>query len=97
MSNDVVIDVRPGITGIAQVYGRNNITIHEKIAYDLRYVNNVGPHEDLKVIFLTFVAVISKEGQEIGKGGIHKELDILKDQFIDQKNSNIKQAEQVVA
>jgi len=72
--------VRPGITGIAQVYGRNNITIHQKIKYDLRYVDHVGFREDLKVVFLTLVAVISREGQEMGKGGIHEELYTLKNQ-----------------
>lgn len=71
--------VRPGITGIAQVYGRNNLTIHEKIAYDLRYVTHVGIYEDLKVIFLTFMAIVSKEGQEMGKSAIHKELDTLRE------------------
>lgn len=76
-------EVRPGITGIAQVYGRNHLTIHEKIAYDLRYVKHVGVLEDLKVIFLTFMAVVSKEGQEMGKGGIHKELSILRNQLND--------------
>lgn len=74
-------DVRPGITGLAQVYGRNNLTIHQKIGYDLRYVEHIGLREDLKVIFLTFVAVLSKEGEAMGKGGIHEELDILKKQF----------------
>lgn len=80
-------DVRPGITGLAQVYGRNNLTIHQKIGYDLRYVEHVGLREDLKVIFLTFVAVLSKEGEAMGKGGIHEELDILKKQFKKHENA----------
>jgi lipopolysaccharide/colanic/teichoic acid biosynthesis glycosyltransferase len=70
--------VRPGITGIAQVYGRNNLTIHQKINYDLRYVDHIGLREDLKVVFLTFVAVLSKEGEAMGKGGIHSELEHLR-------------------
>lgn len=74
-------NVRPGITGIAQVYGRNNLTIYEKINYDLRYVSHIGITEDLKVILLTFLAVVSKEGQEMGKGGIYQELDILRNQL----------------
>ncbi|MDQ5886417.1 MAG: hypothetical protein QG623_415 [Patescibacteria group bacterium] len=74
-------DVRPGITGIAQVYGRNNLSIHDKIKYDLRYVSHIGLREDLKVIFLTIQAVVSRDGQEMGKGGIHKELDILRSQL----------------
>lgn len=93
-------DVRPGITGLAQVYGRNNLTIHQKIGYDLRYVEHIGLLEDLKVIFLTFAAVLSKEGEAIGKGGIHEELDILKRQFEkhenpreDQRKGNGKEAQ----
>lgn len=39
-------DVRPGITGLAQVYGRNNLTIHQKIGYDLRYVEHIGLLEE---------------------------------------------------
>lgn len=74
-------DVRPGITGIAQVYGRNNLSISQKIAYDLRYVDNIGLGEDCKVVFLTMVAVSSREGQEMGKGGIHEELDFLRSQY----------------
>lgn len=80
--------VRPGITGIAQVYGRNNLTIHQKIDYDLRYVDNVGLREDLKVIFLTFVAVFSREGEVMGKGGIHEELDVLRKQFEDHNSAD---------
>lgn len=79
--------VRPGITGIAQVYGRNNLTIHQKINYDLRYVDHIGLREDLKVVFLTLVAVLSKEGEAMGKGGIHEELDVLRRQFEEQKES----------
>lgn len=74
-------DVRPCITGIAQVYGRNNLTIHQKINYDLRYVDHIGLREDLKVVFLTIAAVVSKEGQEMGKGSIHRELVELRSQL----------------
>ncbi len=76
-------NVRPGITGIAQVYGRNNLTIHQKISYDLRYVTHLNLREDMKVIYLTVLAVVSKEGQEIGKSGIHQELLELKQQITD--------------
>ncbi len=80
-------DVRPGITGLAQVYGRNNLTIHQKIGYDLRYAEHIGLLEDLKVVFLTFAAVLSKEGEAMGKGAIHEELDILKKQFKKHENA----------
>ena len=73
-------NVRPGITGLAQAYGRNNLTIHEKIAYDLEYVDNISLHEDIKVIFVTIKTLFDHEAHELGKGGIHDELDILRTQ-----------------
>lgn len=72
--------VRPGITGLAQAYGRNNLTIHEKINYDLRYATHISLREDLKVIFVTVKTLFDHEAHELGKGGIHEELDILKQQ-----------------
>ena len=47
-------DVRPGITGLAQVKGRNNISIFDKISYDLKYIGHVMQY--LGVSELTFVA-----------------------------------------
>ena len=52
-------DVRPGLTGLAQAKGRNNISIFEKINYDLEYIKNYGLIEDIKVIFLTIKTVFS--------------------------------------
>ncbi len=73
-------DVRPGITGLAQAYGRNNLSIHEKIAYDLEYVDNISFREDLKVIFVTIKTIFDHEAAHMGKSGIHDELDILRRQ-----------------
>ena len=73
-------DVRPGITGLAQAYGRNNLSIHEKIGYDLEYVNAISLREDIKVIFVTLKTLFDHEAHELGKGGIHEELDVLKGQ-----------------
>ena len=69
--------VLPGITGLAQARGRNDLTIHEKIAFDLGYARRISAREDLKIIFLTAVTVLKKSGQEISKLGIHQELDVL--------------------
>lgn len=74
-------NVRPGITGLAQAYGRNNLTIHEKIAYDLEYVDNISLREDIKVIFVTVKTLFDHEAHELGKAGIHDELDILRSQM----------------
>lgn len=54
--------VKPGITGYAQVNGRNSITWEEKFEYDLEYVNNANFLLDLRIIAATFKTVFSKEG-----------------------------------
>ncbi len=46
-------DVRPGLSGLAQVNGRNAITWEEKFKYDLEYVNNISFLLDIKIIFRT--------------------------------------------
>ena len=71
-------DVLPGITGLAQVKGRNNLTIIEKINYDLEYVRNFSFKQDVKVFFLTIKAIFVKDGVNAGKETIKDELDILK-------------------
>ena len=54
-------EVRPGITGWAQVNGRNSISWTEKFKLDVWYVNNVSLILDLKIIFLTVKKVICRE------------------------------------
>lgn len=61
--------VKPGITGWAQVNGRNNISWTKKFEYDVWYVENISFGLDLKIIFLTILKVIkskdiAKEGYE---------------------------------
>jgi lipopolysaccharide/colanic/teichoic acid biosynthesis glycosyltransferase len=55
-------DVRPGITGWAQVKGRNQLSWKEKLELDIWYVDNRSFWLDLKTIFLTVVAVLKREG-----------------------------------
>lgn len=55
-------EVKPGITGWAQVNGRNAISWQQKFEYDVWYVNNISFILDLKIVFLTFKKVIMKEG-----------------------------------
>ena len=54
-------DVRPGITGWAQVNGRNAISWEEKFKYDVEYVNKLSFPLDMKIIFLTIKKIIKKE------------------------------------
>jgi len=55
-------EVRPGITGWAQINGRNSITWTKKFELDVYYVNQISFFLDLKILFLTFFKVIKKEG-----------------------------------
>jgi lipopolysaccharide/colanic/teichoic acid biosynthesis glycosyltransferase len=55
-------DVKPGITGWAQVNGRNSISWKRKFELDVEYVNNVSLILDVRIIYLTVIKVINKEG-----------------------------------
>ena len=55
-------DVRPGLTGLAQISGRNSISWEEKFKDDLEYVNNVTMLNDIKIILKTVVKVFKREG-----------------------------------
>ena len=53
-------DVRPGLTGLAQVNGRNALSWQEKFNYDLEYVNNISFGLDIKIFIKTFLVVLKR-------------------------------------
>ena len=55
-------DVRPGLTGLAQVNGRNSISWPEKFEWDVRYVENVSFLMDLRIIAKTVKVVLKRDG-----------------------------------
>lgn len=55
-------EVRPGITGWAQVNGRNSITWTKKFELDIYYVDNISIILDIKILWMTFLKVIQREG-----------------------------------
>ena len=57
--------MRPGMTGWAQVKGRNNIYWEERIKYDLEYIRNYTIWFDIKIFFLSIVTVFKREGTEV--------------------------------
>ncbi len=61
-------DVRPGITGLAQISGRNAISWEEKFALDVRYVENHSIRMDLGILARTVGAVLSRTGIRYGEG-----------------------------
>ena len=56
--------VRQGLTGLAQISGRNNISWEKKINYDLKYIDRVTFYGDLKIILKTVEKVFKKEDIE---------------------------------
>lgn len=53
--------VRQGLTGLAQINGRNNISWEEKINYDLKYIQNITFLNDIRIIIKTILKVFKKE------------------------------------
>lgn len=55
-------EVKPGITGWAQINGRNAISWEKKFEHDLWYVDNISLKTDCKILLITFIKVFKKEG-----------------------------------
>ena len=73
-------DVLPGISGLAQVKGRNGINIFKKIEYDLYYVDHISFIMDMKLVVETVVQVFKKTNAEISEQGIKEEIRELQEQ-----------------
>lgn len=58
-------EMRPGVTGWAQVKGRNNIQWPERIQYDLEYIRYFSVLKDIKIIIMTFTTVFKHEGTDV--------------------------------
>ena len=71
------VSVTPGITGLAQVSGRNKISVLKKIDYDLYYIDNYSLLLDLKILLLT-ITLVFKNNNNITKKEINKEINELK-------------------
>ena len=55
-------NVKPGITGFAQINGRNRITWDEKLSYDFYYTKNISFWLDIKILFKTIIVIFSQNG-----------------------------------
>lgn len=89
-------DVRQGLTGLAQVNGRNNITWEQKFEYDLKYINDgITLIGDIKIIFRTFGKVF--ERSDTVREGTFSDVDfgdwLLMEGKVDQKTYDEKQLE----
>lgn len=89
-------DVRPGLTGLAQINGRNNITWEQKLAYDLQYIDSgITFLGDMKILFRT-VGKVLKRSDTVREGTV-SDLDfgdwLLLEGKVDQKTYDTKQKE----
>lgn len=55
-------DVRPGLTGLAQVNGRNLLNWDDRFKKDIEYINNITFINDIKIVFSTILVVLKREG-----------------------------------
>ena len=87
--------VYPGLTGLAQVSGRNNISWEDKFKYDLEYVKDINFFEDIRIIYRTIFKVANEE--DINTDGMETAEDLgdylLRVGKIDKKDYMRKQAE----
>lgn len=67
------MNVKPGITGLAQVYGKYNTTAYDKLIYDLVYIQNAGLRTDLTIIIQTVRVLFQKSATEGVRGACVKE------------------------
>jgi lipopolysaccharide/colanic/teichoic acid biosynthesis glycosyltransferase len=68
------MEVKPGVTGWAQVNGRNSLSWEEKFALDVWYVDHRSFSLDMKIVVMTFFRVFARTGIEAAKGGAVEEF-----------------------
>lgn len=61
---DLRLQVKAGLTGYAQIYGKYNTTPYDKLQMDLMYIAHMNPIEDLRIIFATILVLFKKESTE---------------------------------
>lgn len=87
--------VRPGLTGLAQVSGRNAIAWEEKFKYDLQYIKHITLWGDIKILFRTVFKVLKRS--DVVREGTVSDMDygdyLLQELAITQKEYNEKQEE----
>lgn len=68
--------VRPGITGLAQVSGRNDVTWSDRLSLDVYYVSHMSLWVDVKIVLLTLKQVLMHEGIREDPGAVMSDLDV---------------------
>ena len=81
-------DVKPGLTGLAQINGRNALDWEKRFEYDLEYVNNITFINDLKILFKTFFKVLKRE--DVVTRGTGKTID-----FDEYRRNNLNESKKI--
>ncbi len=76
------LDVRPGITGLAQISGRNQVSWDRRLQLDVDYVDNLGLREDLRILLLTALRVVRRDGLDADPTASMQDLDVERQQRV---------------
>lgn len=72
--------VRPGITGLAQVSGRNDLGWDERLAADVEYVHDLSLRQDIRILVLTVKKVLMRQGLQVNPGAVMLDFDVQRQQ-----------------
>lgn len=81
-------DVRPGLTGLAQVNGRNTLIWEDRFKYDLEYINNITFLNDCKIIIKTIRKVFKEEGIEVRGTGKNVDFNVYRQKQLGKNDNN---------
>ena len=68
-------EVRPGLTGLAQINGRNNLNWDQRLMMDIQYIEHLTFYGDMKIVFLTIGRVLKRENIAVGESLYLQDLD----------------------
>jgi lipopolysaccharide/colanic/teichoic acid biosynthesis glycosyltransferase len=80
--------VRPGITGLAQVSGRNNLPWSERLAMDVEYARNCSFWLDVRILFATASRVLHRDGMQVDPGAVMDDLDVERSRMTAKRAAN---------
>lgn len=70
-----VYNIRPGVTGLAQINGRDQISVEEKLRWDVEYLRKFSLETDLKILLATVPKILAREGVEEGSNKQNQEME----------------------
>ena len=73
-------DVTPGLTGLAQINGRNNLSWEEKFSYDLQYIKDISFMNDLRIVLRTIFKVLKRSDVVEEAGAVIKDFNVVREE-----------------